>query len=445
MIAKRVGRIVLALVLMSVFFVAAGTSVANAQVCDKTSSVNMSNLDTKTANITITAYKADGTVDGSPFSDTIAVGKGKAYFPIPNISAGFSGALVVSSDASVAAIANIVCTDFSAGGSYVAGTTGATTVNLPVLNKGNGGFTTTFSVQNTAPDEASVTVQYTDGTSASAKIPPNAAAVFDQATENHPQKNFAGTVTSDKPVVASAIQESSSIIFSYLAFSTSGTPKPLFPLVNANNGPYVTAIQIQNGGTQSTDVTVSYTPSGADGTACTETQTIPAGQAKNFTLNVFSGNPTGITTTCINKQKFVGSAVVSANSANQPLIGIINQLGSTDGEAYGSFSADDATEKVSLPLIMDRNGGFFTGINVLNAGTSDTTVNCTFSDASYSVSKTLKPGEALNDLQFNKIADKYVGSGVCTGGSGSKIVAVVNQLGTAAGQDQLYVYEGINN
>ncbi len=68
----------------------------------------------------------------------------------------------------------------------MAGTTGATTVNLPVLNKGNGGFTTTFSVQNTASDEATVNVSYSDGTSVNnVKIPPNAAAVFDQATENH--------------------------------------------------------------------------------------------------------------------------------------------------------------------------------------------------------------------------------------------------------------------
>ncbi len=52
---------------------------------------------------------------------------------------------------------------------------------------------------------------------------------------------------------------------------------------------------------------------------------------------------------------------------------------------------------------MDRNGGFFTGINVLNAGTSDTTVTCTFSNTTYKVGKTLKPGEALNDLQINKM------------------------------------------
>jgi len=75
-------------------------------------------------------------------------------------------------------------------------------------------------------------------------------------------------------------------MFAYTGFMA-GSPNPVMPLVNANNNGYVTGIQIQNIGTQPTDVTLSYTPSAA-GSACTETQTIPAGQSKTFALAAFA-------------------------------------------------------------------------------------------------------------------------------------------------------------
>ncbi len=109
----------------------------------------------------------------------------------------------------------------------------------------------------------------------------------------------------------------------------------------------------------------------------------------------------------------------------------------------GSFDPANATSTVVLPLIMDRNGGYFTGFNVMNVGSSSTSVTCNFTGTTYSVSKTLAAGEALNDLQMNKIASSYVGSATCTAGSGGSIVAVVNELGGSSTADQLLVYEGI--
>jgi hypothetical protein len=146
---------------------------------------------------------------------------------------------------------------------------------------------------------------------------------------------------------------------------------------------------------------------------------------------------------CAAGVKFIGSARVTTNSASQPLVGIGNQLGASNGEAYNAFAESDAGERVVMPLIMDRNGGFFTGFSVQNIGAAATAVNCTFQNTSYTVGATLNPGQALADLQQNKIADKYVGSGTCTGAAGSKLVAVVNELNPASGVDLLLVYEGV--
>jgi hypothetical protein len=213
------------------------------------------------------------------------------------------------------------------------------------------------------------------------------------------------------------------------------------PLVQANNANYHTGIQIQNAGDVATTVTVSYTPSDA-GSACTETQTISAGASKTFALNAFSFDFSPTNTTCV-KEKWVGSAAVSANSANQPLVGIVNQTTLADkGSAYNAFDPSTATDKLVMPLIMDRNGGFFTGFNVQNVGSS-ATVTCNFAGTSASASGTLGNGEALTDVQLNSIANGYVGSATCTAGAGGAIIGVVNELKFGAG-DLLYTYEATN-
>jgi hypothetical protein len=413
-----------------------------------TSGVQFANLENTPATLMLTAYKSDGSSGGTG-QYTVDPNGSLTLFPLADVESGFSGAIVLSSDKNGAAIANVLASDFSAGASYVGRSAGATSVRLPLLNKNNSGFDTWFSVQNAGSSPAQVSISYSDGESASATVPVGAAQTFFQANETHPGPNFAGTVTSDnnEPLVAAVIQENASIMFAYTGFTNEATTNPVFPLVNANNSGYISGIQIQNAGDQTTDVTLSYTPSAA-GTACTETISIAPGASGTFAILAFNpaGND-GINTTCIAGELFVGSAQVTGNSASQNLVGIGNQLKpGANGEAYGSFAAANATNSLVMPLIMDRNGGFFTGFNVQNVGAGQANVNCTFTNTDYTVSGSLQPGQALTDLQANKIADTYVGSAVCTATPAeAKIVGVVNQLGASASADQFLVYEAINN
>lgn len=407
-----------------------------------TSGIQFQNLESESATLMLTAYNPDGSEDGSG-SYTVPADGSITLFPLADVSTGFSGSIVLSSDKNGAAIANVLASDFSAGASYVGRSQGATEVQLPLLFKNNSGFDTWFSVQNAGSAPANVTVDYSDGAAnRTATIPVGASATFFQAQENdHTEAVFAATITSDQPIVAAVIQEDSSIMFAYTGF-TGGATDPVFPLINANNSGYITGVQIQNAGDTATNVTLSYTPASA-GTACTETKSIAPGTSETFALVAFNSDNSGTNTTCIAGERFVGSAQVTSNSANQPLVGITNQLLiGVNGEAYGSFNVDDATSVAVMPLILDRRGGFFTGFNVQNVGDVATPVTCTFTDSSYTVSGTLQPGEALNDLQNGKIADNYAGSGTCTASaSGAKIVAVVNELGSTTA-DNLLVYEG---
>jgi hypothetical protein len=407
-----------------------------------TSGIQVQNLDATQATISLKFYnQSDGSV-ANTVNDTIPANGSKTYFPLNQVPEGFNGSVVIASENRVAAVSNIHGNNFSANASFIASSSGSPEVSIPLLMKGNSGYNTWFNVQNTASSgDASVTVNYSDGTSASATVKPGAAKTFDQSTENHSVSVFSAEVTSGQPVAVTVIEEDSRTMFAYNGFLTAST-NPVIPLVNTNNSGYTTGIQIQNTGNQSTSVTVSYTPASA-GTACTEQQTIPAGKSVTFALRAFTGTAVG--ENCQNNVKFIGSGQVTANSNDQPLVAVVNQhvLG-LNGEAYGAFDPASATDKVVLPLIMDRNSGYWTGFNVMNVGNANTTVNCTFTNTNYTASATLAPGKALNALQNGQIASGYVGSGTCTASGGGKIIAVVNELGPSGSLDQLLVYEGIN-
>lgn len=412
-----------------------------------TAGFQVQNLSGTQANIQITFYNAapGGGVAGT-LPDTIPGNGSKTYFPISAVPSGFNGSAVISSDQQVAAVVNILGNNGIAGASYVGFNQGNTSLQIPLLMKGNYGYNTWFKVQNAGSSTATVNVNYSDGTSASQSVPPGASATFDQSVESHSATVFAATVSSSQPLVATVIEESAQVMFAYNGF-TGGSTAPVMPLVNANYFGYITGIQIQNGGGSTTNVTVSYTPApGFPGTACTETQTIGPGQSQTFALYAFSVSGT-TSSTCSFGSTFVGSAKVTANSASQPLSVIVNQLnaGAGNGEAYNGFDPNAATAKVVLPLIMDRNYNYFTGISVMNVGGSTTTINCTFTGTSYSLSQSVAPGATLTAVQQGAIAPGYVGSGTCTAGGGGKIVAVVNELNSTDAGDRLLVYEGINN
>lgn len=441
-------RLTLAAALALAALAGTGPQPAHAQTLfpGYTSGIQVANLSpSQTAAITLNAYKADGSAGGTPLSDQIPANASKTYFPISNVEAGFSGSVVIGSNQNVAGIVNIMAIvngQYVATAAYVGRTAGASTLRMPLLMKENGGFTTWFAVQNAGSTTTNVSVSYSDGTSAGpVEIKPGAAKVFYQSLETHGAKTFAATVTSDNdtPLVGTVLQESTKILYASTAF-TGGDANPQFPLVNVNNANTRTGIQIQNIGDTATDVTLSYTPSAA-GTPCTEMHTIQPGASETYTFVAFESGVPG--SNCVPKEKFVGSAKVTANSANQPLVGIANQLAPAYGEAYVSFAGSDAGSTVVMPLIMDRNSGYFTGFSVQNVGDTTAEVTCTFQNSSRTFTKVLAPGAALLDLQNGQLGERYVGSAICAASeANAKLVGVVNQLGNRPG-DQLSVYEAV--
>lgn len=453
------------IVLVVVLALILGASYATAAPSlNYTSCFQVQNLDASNAATIVVQYYEQGNSTPTSVNDTIPANSSVTYCPLSDVSSGFNGSVVISSDREVAAIANVSgsnggdpsgFTTYNA--SYAGFSSGALEVNLPLLFDDNYGFDTRFNVQNTGTGNATVNVAYSDGSSAGpVTIGPGQAHTFDQAAETHSQAVFAGTVTSDEPIVATVLEigpTGTPMLFGYNGF-VEGSTEPVMPLVQANNYGFTTGIQIQNTGASNSTVEVSYTSTGT-GTSCTETKSVAAGSSATFALDAWSSSdPNPGQNTCVNGQQFVGSAQVTSNSGSVELVAIVNQhnFGTNKGASYSSFNASSATDTVVMPLIFDSHYGYFTGFNVMNVGTSSTTVTCTFSGDSRTVVETLDPGVALNDVQLGVLADPdpggpagYVGSGVCTASGGGQIIGVVNELLNVGSQDTLLTYEAASN
>jgi hypothetical protein len=388
-----------------------------------------------------------------------------AQLPSTAVQPGFRGSAVISSDQRIAAIVNVVSPDYSfnfGGEAYVGVTGGSTTVSLPLLFKGFFGFNTFVTVQNVSQTPANVTINYVgrDGNNNPVtasqtinNVQPNASVRFDQQAFGGLPIGFNGsaTITSNTEIAAVVTQVGPTTVLIYNGF-TEGTPNPIFPLVNTNNSGFQTGIALQNRGTTATNVTVTYTPSAA-GTSCTETKSIAPGATEYFAIDSFRITQPG--ENCANGALFVGSGRVTANSANQPLVAIVNQLnsGTNRGGSYSSLNANNATATVVYPLIQDRVGGFFTGISLINVGDVATTITCTYRGTANNqpvtttqTSGTLQPGGTYTPVQVNQIAPGFNGSGVCTAANSSaRILGVANQLRNTGTTDTFFVYEGTNS
>lgn len=469
---KKLLSIAIALAFAAVSF--AGVSTSRAALVSYDSGIQVQNLESLDASVTISFFNRDGS-SALQVTDTIPANGSTTYFPLTsignengNVPTGFDGSVVIASDRKTAAITNVVGSDgsdaFAFNASYSGFTGGGTTVSLPLLHKGNYGFDTWFSVQNVGSVATDVSVVYSDGiTAGPVTVQPGAAAKFDQTTEAHANRWVgSATVTSTAADIAvSVLEVAPTTLFAYNGF-VGGSTEPVMPLVQQNWYGYVTGVQIQNMGAASTNVTVEYTPgSGFPGTACTEQRSIPASTSTTFALYVFNNyaDPTGtlISENCDIGQ-FVGSAKVTANSAGVELVVVVNQLndGANKGAAYSAFNPAAGTDTVIFPLLSDRNYGYFTGYSVVNVGAASIAVadlTCTIrgldrNGASHTFTfqppSALDPGESWVQVNLDTLADGFVGSGTCVGPAGAQLVGSVNELSTGGAGDTFMVYEGTN-
>lgn len=440
------------------------------QAVSYSSGFQVANLSATTvANIQITYFPQVGTPVN--VSDTIPAGGSVTYAAI-HAAAGdpFNGSVVVSSDTEIAAIANTLG-NYPAYAAATGGfSAGANKFSLPLVMCNNNGFDTWFNIQNAGAGTAGVTVTYLKDAGLSSPDAPATASdmvsigegralTFDQAAGSAGTTKKCGAglgtkfvgaavIESDVPVVATVMQINKTnfkVLMGYNGF-TAGAMDLRAPLVMQANSGFYTGIQVQNAGTASTPVTITFS---AD-TSGTGT-VLP-----DITFNLAGG--ASATYIQSGSAKYIGAATIKGN---QPLVAIVNQVlpGAVSfGTAYEGFAASAATNNVNVPLVMSNNAGFYTGIQVQNVGGSNVDVTIKYAPNTVSGMAdpaddtfTLTPGSSKTLIQngpagsttgVNNWTARYIGSASIT--ANGPIVAIVNEANLTLGGDQFYTFNAFN-
>jgi hypothetical protein len=430
-----------------------------------TSSLQIQNLDTsKSATVEVCYYSqaspGSPTCLTPPFSP-LASGASGTIFPLPDsLGTTFNGSAVVSSDAPLAAVSNMLSTDFKYGGAYEGISEGATQVSLPIVQYRNAGrYFSQFNVQNAGTSQATATCSfYREGqasasTSVDLTIEVGAAQTVDPQTlawfqTNVPAPNkWVGSVVceSTNGVAIVAVSElldtsgpSGTGLYVYSGFTGSGADQLYLSTIMENNANYWTGVNVQNLGPGTADITMEFIPEA--GYPAKSPQTI-TGVGEGATA-VFLQGATGA--------KWVGAAQVSS-SGGQNLHAVVNILNTAVGEgsSYAGLPLAMATDTIYAPLIMQANGGYWTSINVMNLSGSQQTVTVDYYPS---------PGYGAKPQETRSVTDnsvgvflqggttKWVGSAVISVPSGGKIIAIVNELNTSKAEpaESMLTYNAFN-
>jgi len=466
-----------------------------------TSGFQVQNLSqTQSANITVQYIDATTQTQVATQSATIPPGGSLTFVPFSatgfvqmNAPAGFRGSVTILSDQPIVAVTNILGAGAALGDSYGGFTSGASSLNLPLIVRNNFGIDTSITVQNVGSAPATVTISYTPGFVGNAgseppfTLAPGASRTIyqkDNTALGTGTPGFVGSATvsaTGSPVVATVLQEGNGQLMAYNAFPAgTGSSTVALPLILGNNFGAFTGIQVLNTGTQATNATITFSANTVTAPVggLTPCATPPARQltinpSQTGTLIQNAGTGSAPFDAFFNGCIYIGGATVTSDNG-QPLFVTVNQVASTskDASTYAGFNPTTATDKVLAPLVVANNFGTFSGVQVQNVGTSATSVTITYgpntfqgtpppgftlcptptprtttvqAGASFTFLQTYIAGQPTglspigSDSQFQTCM--YVGSATITAGSGGKIAAIVNQVSSGPGSnDKLYTY-----
>jgi hypothetical protein len=234
---------------------------------------------------------------------------------------GYNGSVVVTAPGPIAAIDNQTADPNGLTQDYNGFNAGATTLYCPALYFNYYTWNSSLNVQNVGTVTTTVNVAYSDGTSNSHELGPNAAFLFYQPDEAGHLDTFSAVVTSAEPVVAIVnAANPMAQAQTYNCFSA-GTTSFFAPIVEKNYYGWTSGVQAQNIGTIAADVTVTFETPG-----CSRTVNVAAGGTAVF----YQGDDA-----CLPDGYGASATITSA----QPIVVIVNQtLGANQTGDQGDWS-----------------------------------------------------------------------------------------------------------
>ena len=451
-----------------------------------TSGVQVVNMTTGSGTVAALYIAEDGTQYALP-DQTLPAGASHTYYAEPSTATTFRGAVQLSSDVQVAAIAK---TEWGSGAvsgaaAYSGQGAGANTVVLPLLVIEHYGTTSAFSVQNTDTSGAIIVdLEFTpQGGTAFTKtmnIAAGASTTWDMAFDTDfvdPSAGNAGwlgsvTITSATPVVAAAHTTSgaSGFVYAYDGFSALDQTTAYAPLVRHNFVHLTTGVQVVDasgtGGTVQVkyngfvDANGNYVLDSGEEYVYTDTTTLAAGSSATF----YQGSPYFNDPLTTMPTPFLGSAEITVSGAGAAIAVVVNDqshpgyAGKQTSSAYSGFFANQATSVLVSPLARNAFASFTTGIQVMNIGSDSVDVNIVYTNNPASTNTGTPPAITARTLASGASTTYYLPSDwsptemlwlgsaevTATGSGDLSIVAITNDQDTVAGAGDTAIFNNFN-
>jgi subtilisin family serine protease len=314
-------------------------------------------------------------------------------------------------------------------GSYVAQSAPRNTTYFPLILKEANGTSTSFTVQNTARFTANIQLQVYDSVgrpvySSNSTLPASGSITYEPSRVDDIPRGFIGSavVRGDVPL-AGVVNEDNPFRdrMTYEAISQ-GASLLWIPLLMRDSGGWNTGLQIQNLGTSPTDARVTFFTRGSS---------MPL-NVRMISMNPFASQTLYQPLDDRIPPDWVGSAVVESLSG-EPLGAIVNQVHAT-GAAMAYVGVAQTAPLVYAPLLFRNSGGWSTGFQVQNAGTSDSALAATYTRTNgeggpWTESARAAPGGSATFYQpaTRDLPDDFVGAGMVSAGGGQPLGGIVNE------------------
>lgn len=459
------------------------------------------NVSDQDGNVRLEVYPAQGVSSSQVYSVTTDVpkGGGKTFFPgsantagnidvSPPLPGPFVGSMVVSSDRAIVAVGQISNRHFPQFGVGVPGGYAAeqyrglearsSRLIYPLVKNNYGGKTTIFSVQAAGADVTyTATIRSSDGKTytKAGSISANRATIlipsdFRDASNNpmpstncevggvldantspcfgaitvEASGNIAGTVIEYRVGVSPATTvQASSMLASNDAGKRILCPiyKNAFPITGNQR---TTGISIAN--VSSSQVTFDLKLSSASGDITIPNITLQPGRSVTFFRHLDTGAASlpaagTLASATITTQDNSNSLVAVVSESNFPGTGSIPADTPQKQTTYTCFNADQATNKVAVPIFKKDAGNNTTGLQIQNANPPGgasfaatvnfvcTQIGTTSPVNSYSLTTPqIAPGAAANIFRPSQVPDGQLCSAIITApNSGDKVVVVANE------------------
>jgi len=369
------------------------------------------NVDSKTANIQLTAYDSSSDYEET-ISDALDPGELGVYQPwnFTEMPSGFSGSAIVSSDALIRALVQISTRITNQGvgdpdtpqyavATYQGTGSPGNKLNFPLVKNDVNGLSTTFYIQNTGAEAATATATFklgdaSDYTYTTPEIAPGKMVIFSASDARDPGNNpptsgkFGSLIVTSSVKLAGTVAEHytsethATLLLATRGFSEGDSDTKIYaPSIKHSYVGRSSFIYVQNVGSDSISVTVSLRG----------LQTIsgnPSCVGNNYdspTTSVLAGESVSFDASTILPIDCVASAEIVATGTGEKLIvGQINEFFTSQyltdnptiyqqGTSYSTMPSKTATTVISIPLHKEDSNSKQTGVVLQNISDTDAT------------------------------------------------------------------------